>query len=55
MMAISQKRSTSKYDNQDELSDSDDSQESSPHLAHIFDVTSPPGALDVSTLILVCV
>jgi hypothetical protein len=44
-----------KYDNQDELSDSDDSQESSPRPACIFDVTSPPGALDVCMPILVCV
>jgi hypothetical protein len=44
-----------KYDNQDELSDSDDSQESSPRPVRIFDVTPPPGALDVCTLILVCV
>jgi hypothetical protein len=44
-----------KYDNQDELSDSDDSQESSPRPARIFDVTPPPGALDVCMPILVCV
>jgi hypothetical protein len=44
------------YDDRDRLSDSDDgSQESSPCLARVFNVTPPPGALDVCTPILVCV
>jgi hypothetical protein len=44
-----------KYDNRDGLSDSDDSQELSPCPVHVFDIILPPGALDVCTLILVCV
>jgi hypothetical protein len=44
-----------KYDDRDGLSDSDDSQESSPHLACIYNVTPPPGVLDDCTLILICV
>ncbi len=44
-----------KYDNWDGLSDSDDSQESSPHPVRISNVTPFPGALDVCMLILVCV
>ncbi len=44
-----------KYDDRDGLSDSDDSQESSPRPARVSDVTPPPGALDVCTPILVCV
>jgi hypothetical protein len=43
-----------KYNDQDWLSVSDGSQESSPCLARISDVTSPPGALDVWTPILLC-
>jgi hypothetical protein len=38
-----------KYDNRDRFSDSDDSQESSPHPAGFTDVTPPPGALDICT------
>jgi hypothetical protein len=41
-----------KYDDRDRFSDSDDSQESSPHPAGFTDVTPPPGALDICTLIL---
>ncbi len=55
MTAVSQKRSTSSYDDQDRLSDLDDSQESSPRPVHISDVTPTPGVLDVCTPILVCV
>jgi hypothetical protein len=44
-----------KYNDQDRLSDSDYSQESSPHPVHVSDVTPPPGALDICTPILVCV
>ena len=44
-----------KYDDRDGLSDSDDSQESSPRPARVSDVIPPPGALDVCTPILVCV
>jgi hypothetical protein len=44
-----------KYNDRDGLSDLDDSQESSPCPAHVFDVTPPPGALDVCTPILICV
>jgi hypothetical protein len=45
-----------KYDDRDGLSsDSDDSQESSPHPACISDITPPPGALDICMLILICV
>jgi thymidylate synthase ThyX len=44
-----------KYDNQDGLSVSDGSQESSPRPARVYDITLPPGALDICTLILVCV
>jgi hypothetical protein len=45
-----------KYDDRDGLSVSDGSQESSPRLARVlYDVTPPPGALDVCTPILVCV
>jgi hypothetical protein len=44
-----------KYDNRDRLSVLDGSQESSPCPARVSDVTPPPGALDVCTLILVCV
>jgi hypothetical protein len=44
-----------KYDDWDWLSDSDDSQESSPYPVCIFDVIPPPGALDICMLILVCV
>jgi hypothetical protein len=36
-----------KYDDRDRLSDLDDSQESSPRLAHVFNVIPPPGALDI--------
>jgi hypothetical protein len=44
-----------KYDDWDGFSDLEDYQESSPHPACISDVIPPPGALDVCTLILVCV
>jgi hypothetical protein len=44
-----------KYNDRDGLSDSHDSQESSPRLACIFDVIPPPGVLDICTPILVCV
>jgi hypothetical protein len=44
-----------KYNDRDRFSDPDDSQESSPRPACITDVTPPLGALDVCTLILVCV
>jgi hypothetical protein len=44
-----------KYDDRDGLSVSDGSQESSPHPVRVYDVTPPPGALDVCTPILVCV
>jgi hypothetical protein len=46
-----------KYDNWDGLSDSDDSQESSPRPACVSNVRHPtsPGVLDVCTPILVCV
>jgi hypothetical protein len=45
-----------KSNNQDRLSDSDYSQESSPHPVHVSDaVTPPPGALDICMPILVCV
>jgi hypothetical protein len=46
-----------KYDDQDGLSDLDDSQESSPYPACVFDITPPPGALEhnVCMSILVCV
>jgi hypothetical protein len=44
-----------KYDDPDGLSVSDGSQESSPRPARVYDVTPPPGALDVCMLILVCV
>jgi hypothetical protein len=44
-----------KYDDRDGLSVSDGSQESSPRPARVYDVTPPPGALDVCTPILVCV
>jgi hypothetical protein len=44
-----------KYDDQDGLSVSDGSQESSPRPARVYDITPPPGALDVCTPILVCV
>jgi hypothetical protein len=43
------------YDDWNGLSVLDGSQESSPRPACISDVTPPPGALDVCTLILVCV
>jgi hypothetical protein len=43
-----------KYKNQDGLSDSDDSQESSPRPAHVSDVIPPPGNLDICMRILVC-
>ncbi len=39
-----------KYDHRDGLSDSDNSQKSSPRLAHVSDIIPPPGALDVCTL-----
>jgi hypothetical protein len=41
-----------KYENRDGLSDSDDSQETSPRPARVSDVIPPPGALDVCMLIL---
>jgi hypothetical protein len=44
-----------KYDNRDGLSDSDDSQESSPHPVCVSNVTPPPGALDICMPILICV
>jgi hypothetical protein len=44
-----------KYDDWDRFSDSDDSQESSTRLAHITDITPPPGALDICMLILIYV
>jgi hypothetical protein len=44
-----------KYNNRDRLSDSHDSQESSPRPARVSDVTPPPGVLDVCTPILICV
>jgi hypothetical protein len=44
-----------KYNDQDGLGDSDDSQESSPRPVRVLDVTPPPGVLDVCTPILVCV
>jgi hypothetical protein len=44
-----------KYGDRDGLSDSDDSQELSPCPARISNVIPPPGALNVCTLILVCV
>jgi hypothetical protein len=44
-----------KYDDQDGLHVSDGSQESSPHPARVYDVTPPPGALDVCMPILICV
>jgi hypothetical protein len=44
-----------KYDDRDGLSVLDSSQESSPRPVHVCDITPPPGALDVCTLILVCV
>jgi hypothetical protein len=44
-----------KYDDQDGFSDSDDSQESSPRPGCVTDVTTPPCALDVCMLILICV
>ncbi len=43
-----------KYDDWDGLSDLDDSQESSPYLVHVSDITPPPSALDVCMPILVC-
>jgi hypothetical protein len=44
-----------KYDDRDGFSDSDDSQESSHHLACVTNLTPPPGVLDVCTPILICV
>jgi hypothetical protein len=44
-----------KYNDRDGLSDSEDSQESSPCPVHISHVTPPPGALDICMPILVCV
>jgi hypothetical protein len=44
-----------KYNDRDRLSDLDNSQESSPRLACVFDVTPPPGVLDVCMPILICV
>ncbi len=44
-----------KYDHRDGFSDSDDSQESSPHLACVTDIAPPLGALDICMPILVCV
>ena len=44
-----------KYDGQDRLSDSDDSQQSSARPVCVSNVTPPPGVLDVCMLILVCV
>jgi hypothetical protein len=44
-----------KYDDQDGLSDLDNSEESSPCPVRIFDITPPPGVLDVCMLILICV
>jgi hypothetical protein len=44
-----------KYNDRDGLSDSDGSQESSPRPARVYDVTPPPGALDVCMLILIYV
>jgi hypothetical protein len=44
-----------KYNDQDGLSDLDDSQESSPCPVCISDVTPPPCALDVCMPILICV
>jgi hypothetical protein len=55
MTALLKPEKVYKYDDQDGLSVSDGSQESSPHPARIYDVTPPPGALDVCTPILVCV
>jgi hypothetical protein len=42
-----------KYDDRDGLSVLDGSQESSPCLARISDITPPPGALDICMPILV--
>jgi len=44
-----------KYNDRVELSDSEDSQESSPRPTRAADITPPPGALNVCTPILVCV
>jgi hypothetical protein len=44
-----------KYDDRDGLSVSDGSQESSPRLVRVYDVSPPPGVLDICTLILICV
>jgi hypothetical protein len=44
-----------KYNNWDGFSDSDDSQESSPHPVQATDITPPLGARDICTLVLVCV
>jgi hypothetical protein len=44
-----------KYDDQDRLSDLDNSQESSLRPVHVSDIIPPLGALDVCTPILECV
>jgi hypothetical protein len=44
-----------KYDDRDGLSDSDNSQESSPCPVCLSDIIPPPGARDVFMPILVCV
>jgi hypothetical protein len=44
-----------KYDDRDRLSVLDGSQESSPRPVRVYDVSPPPGVLDICMPILICV